>query len=1139
MWLVSGGLLIAFASYVVLPFGLAWYLPQYAAQHGIRLHVERVRVEPFGAKISLSGLRVATSGNSPVEWSNVEARVDLAALASGRLVLDRFHLSEAKLHAGESGLEGTGVLREMPDALPEEVSVGELVIDNIELTTISRALGHPAIVDWLRISSLDGVFRPEGAEVEADLTIGGGGSRLRGRLNLDDTGWILNASELVANDVPLDGLPALIGADASWRGRLDGAGPVRLVYSPVNGAFSATTDGRWAIEGLDLGLANVAISGARADWSGAAFMMFSGDSLDTLGFDGEVGLRETRIDVADALAVTATQITLKVDASRAPETRLSVEGHIPAARVMGKGGVFESVDAEATQIVAQVALTIADGFGIEVERLKSNALNVKLPADRSVDIEQIEIERIVVESGSNVMSAETGSAERVDWRGFTGPQSAGAATRLAIKRIERQRNGEIRLGFSSADSIESRSVDSVLRLRDMALDSTTLSPDGAMAAGGARIADTWFASESTTLILDRLSLEGVERDTDGTVGIASGRARVVDHAQAGKQTIVGTDVEFDGGRVSGRAWVANHIGFAEADIETDNASYTLRELALADAAGETERAKARRATLGTLEIGFGAHRVVVGGLAADSPDWHDGTGDAQAIEATSITLDTAHRQRWRSSGVRLTGVETTASGRTSADEASLESLVLSATDDFRTGAQQVVMDRLVFDGASAMRTERATAERTYFRATDGSGIDIAGLGVDALEWSGETLAVEQGAAPLMIVTAIPARASFDTVAFTSAQLGTSGMREFATVTSASGRGNVERVLEWTAGALALNGYHAPADGEVAFASLAAHDVEMVGDGNETHLRAKRAAATGTRIDASGEAVFARVEVDAVTMDDSRGQASTSARALRADLLTIRESALEIGALSLSGVETAIELSETSDWEFPVLPVGTGDAQSPFRVRIHEASVAEADSVIRILDRSTEPDFVEDVKIGSAVLRAFDSAAIGVPSRFAVQATANSFTALQADGVLVPTLTGTDVDLSATVHGLSLRELSPYTRLHLGRPVEGGHADVALDATIRTSDLEGVADITLSEVELGDSELPAGSLEPGAGGFRELDAALDSLGDEQGTIKLKVPLRGELDAHDFDLDALMTRALASTALDTAAAFPGAE
>ena len=1139
MWLVSGTLLIAFATYVALPVGLAWYIPQIGAQYGIRLHVGRVRVEPFTSTLGFSGVRVATSGDSSIVWANIESRVDLAALLSGRLVFDSFHLSDATLHAGDTGMDVTGVLPEVPAALHEDVSVGELVIGGVELATISEALGRPVAIDSLRISSLDDLFRPEGTEIEADFTIGEGRATLQGRLDLDEAGWILDAADVVANDVPLDGLSALLGAGGSWRGRLDGSGPVRLVHSLVDGAFSATTGGRWAVEGLELGVAQVAISGARADWNGAAFLTFSGDAVDALGADGEVALRELRVDVADVLVIEAPELVAQVDASQAPETRLTVAGHVPEASFDGKGGAFDAVDAEVTNLVSQVALTFADDVGVEVDRLKSGGLAVKLPADRSIGVEQLELERVVVESGANVVSAAAGTAERVDWRGLIEPGSTGSATRLAMQRIERHGNGELRLALASTDTVKDRSDDSVLRLSEVVLESTTFSPAGTVAVGGARVSDAWLANDTGTLILERLSLDGVERDEGGAVSFAAGRARVLDHTQTGTWSMVGTGFELADVTTAGRAWEARYVLLDEADIGTGDASYALQGLVLVDATGEGERGNARLARLGRLEHGSGGSRVVVEDLSADSPAWREGMGGAQAIEAVSITVDTVGLRRWQSSGWRLTGVERAASGRTGADTASLEELVLSAADDSTTGAQRIELDGLVFDGESAVHARSAFAEQTYFRTGDGSGIDIAGLRADAIEWNGETLAAERGAAPLMGITAPPARASFDTVAFTAAQLGIGGMRTLGTVTAASGHGKVDRGLEWSAGGLALAGYSAPSFGETMFDSVETHDVEIVDDDAGTHLRADRVEARGTRIDASGAAVFANAEAEGITLDDTLGAASMSARALRASPLTIRESALEIGALRLSGIESTIGLSESGDWELPPVPIGTGEAQPAFRVRIQEASTLDPPSVIRFVDRTTEPDFAASVDIASAALRELDSEALGVPARFSVEAAGNVFTALRAGGVLTPGLAGTDLDLNATIQGLSLRELSPYSRLHLGRSVEGGHADVTLEATIRTSDLEGTADFALREVALGESGLPAGPSGRDAEGTSSLDAALDSLRDEQGGIELEVPLHGKLDAPDFDFDGLVIRALADTAVETAEARSKAE
>ena len=727
IWLVWGALLAAFASYVALPLGLTWYMPRLAAQHGIRLDVERVRVEPFESRLRLDGVRIATGGDPPMEWSSVEARVDLAELLSGRLVLDDFRSRDAKLHGVDPRSMVAGLLPDAPAKLPEQVSIGELVVEEVELASISETLGRPVTIDRLRISSLDDVFRPEGAEVRAEVSIGEGRSSLRGRLGFDAPDWSLDA-EAGANDVPLDGLPALPGAGGSWRGRLHGAGPVRLVHAPDDGAFSATVGGRWAVDGPELALAGALISGARADWDGTVFITFSGDAVGALGVDAEAGARGVRVDVGDVLAVETPELMLRIEASQAPGARLSVEGRSPTVRASGRGGAFEVLEAEATNVVSQVALALAGEGGVEVDRLLSDALSAKLPDGRTIDTERI---------------------------------------------------------------------------------------------------------------------------------------------------------------------------------------------------------------------------VLAGG----------------AVESGMTTFD----------------------------------------------------------------------------------------------------------------------------------------------------------------------------------SVEAHEVAVAGGADEGRLRADRLAARGARIDPSGAMVFTSAEADGITLDDARGRASaSSAHALRAGPLAVRGSEVEIGALRLSGLESTIGLGEDGGWELPALPAGAGGARPSSRVRIEEASIADPGSVLRIIDRTTEPDFTARVDVSNAVLRGFDSAPGDVPARFSVEATWDVFTALQAGGVLIPMPAGADLDLGVTARGLSLRALSPYPRLHLGRQVRGGSADVVLDLTVRGPDLEGVAGFTLSDVMLGEPALPADP--PGAGPAdpSPLDAALDLLEDgQEGRVALEVPLRGRLDAPGFDFDGLLIRALANAVLERARTLPKAD
>jgi len=88
----------------------------------------------------------------------------------------------------------------------------------------------------------------------------------------------------------------------------------------------------------------------------------------------EAEIRERLLDIE------AAELMLRVDASQAPEPRLSMQGHAPAIRLRGRGGAFEAVDALATNLVSQLALTAADDFGVEVDRLKSGALTVTAAA---------------------------------------------------------------------------------------------------------------------------------------------------------------------------------------------------------------------------------------------------------------------------------------------------------------------------------------------------------------------------------------------------------------------------------------------------------------------------------------------------------------------------------------------------------------------------------------------------------------------------------------------------------------------------------------------------------------------------------------------------------------------------------------
>ena len=1178
-WLVSGVLTIVFASYVALPIGLSLYLPQLAVRYGLRLDLERVRVDPFGSRLLLSGARIGTGGGSSIEWSSVEARIDLAALLSGRVVLDGFRLSDAKLIAGAPEGARSDALPNMLAAPLEDLGVSEFVVDEVALVTLSETLGQPVSVDWLQVASLAEAFRPEGSAIRADASVGEGRVTLRGRLAMNATDWTLDA-EVGANDVSLDGGPVPGVPDGTLRGRFDGSGPVRFVYSPVTGGFSVSVGGRWAAEGLEVVLGGTVVSEARADWDGAAFMAFSGEAVETFSADADLRLRALGVDVADAFRVEATELALRIDASRTDAARLSIEGSGPVVRFSGKGGVFEAAAAEGTNLVSRVTFTRAGDPRIDVGRVGFDALSAKLRDGRSIDVEWLRLDHAAAGSDAHPVSVATATAERVDWRGFPVSLSAGTAARLSFEGIEGRGDGELRFAHASAGTVDADGEGLDLWLRDVVLDATTLSPAGTAGVAGARISAARFTNEARTVTLEGLSLEGVEQDEDGAVSIASGRVRSIDHVAAGARRVArGSEFELSGAMMSEQGWGARHARLDRMHVETDDADYVLREPAFLDATGAGGRGSARVALLGALEVGSGGNLIVVEELAAASPAWDEEGMRSEAIEAVSLTFDTADRDRWEWKGWMLTGVETTAAGRAEASTASVEALTMNAAGGSTAGVQGLTLTGLTFDGESTMRASNAFVEQLRYRARPGgadggSGVGVGGLHTGDLEWNGEALTATQGAAPEVSVTVGPVRASFDAVEFTNARLGADGVRRLESLTAASHRGKADggtdvqgsigfqggtelqdrtgTVLEWSAGELTLGGYLVSAFGETTLDSAETRGVEVLGDATDARLRAERLALRGTRIDPTGAVVLADARVEGFALQGADGRTHTAARALQADRFAIGGSGLEIASLDVSGIDSTIEVDENGEWVFTGLPFGADDSRSSLRARIEEAGATAPDSTIRFIDRTTDPDFATRLDLERATLRGFDSEAIDVPALFSVEATAETFTALEIDGsntraasplpartaetftaleidgALIPTLTGIDLDLNALVSGLSLPDFSPYSRRHLGRDVVAGHADVALDLAVRSSDLEGVAHFALNGVELGEPAAPEGSPAP------DPTSALPE--ETQGTITLEVPLRGRTDDPGFDFDGLVTRGLAQTARQRSGTLP---
>ena len=797
-----------------------------------------------------------------------------------------------------------------------------------------------------------------------------------------------------------------------------------------------------------------------------------------------------------------------------------------------------------------MALLAANGAGLEVDRLESGTIAVQLQQGGSIAVSRLELERMFFDSVTNALSAAAATARRIDWQDFAASQGSGTATGITVAGIERDGEGALRLARLSAETLDGADPGPAVRMNDIVLESAEISPSGRLTMEGMRASDSRLSSRESTLVLERVSLDGIERASGGSVvRVAAGRADVVDHTAAVGRAMVGKQARIDGAVVSGESWGATHIRFGHLDLATGAASYSFRELALADTAGEGWagdgwEANAREVRLGGIERWFGGNRVAGSELSALAVAWDDDAASAGDIGIASVTLDLKGQYRWEAGGVRLNGVQAGVSGGARADVVSMEALAMDVAEESIIRISTFESGGLTFDGENRLHASSATAGRARFRIRADVSVDATGLRADALEWNGESLAAQHGEAPLMSVRAAPVRASLDAVEFVSARFGARGLLRLDALSAASFRGGVaaEPGLQWTAGESKLVGYRSGGAGEATLDLVETQGVEVVAVGDDARLRAGGFAVRGARLEPSGDLVIADVLVDGAALgraNDTR----LSADAVRGGRVVVRDAGLEIGSIDLSGLEAAIGLDEKGEWDLPPLPfragsfrtgpLGTDDGGEPYSVGIDEAGIAgPAAAVVHVVDRTTDPDFAARVDIERATLRGFRSSAIGLPARFSIEGAADAFSSARVEGALIPTLTGTDLDLNVDLRGLTLPAFSPYARLHLGQDLAAGQADATLALAVRSADLDGVVDFRPSGVRFRDMASPANRSVVGS--------ALALIEARNGAIELTASLLGSVDGPRASTSiASWSRALADSALDAANRLEKAE
>jgi len=286
------------------------------------------------------------------------------------------------------------------------------------------------------------------------------------------------------------------------------------------------------------------------------------------------------------------------------------------------------------------------------------------------------------------------------------------------------------------------------------------------------------------------------------------------------------------------------------------------------------------------------------------------------------------------------------------------------------------------------------------------------------------------------------------------------------------------------------------------------------------------------------AVFAK-DTAATGSKESSGGSVLSAGLITADSIQVTEgNQVAIGLLEWRDVISLIQRDPDGEWR-PVRiihtlpftntdteekqPAAVDNADVPAgRVRVDEIRVV-GDSAIILDDRTVKPPFNMRLTVTEAVLKNVDNGQPDQDSPISIKGRISKHSHISVEGTMQPFAEHPTLDLKNHVDGISLPQLSPYTVAALGYALESGHLDADSTLKINKGKIDSQNNLVIRGLEITgvDNEsrekLDGQLLVP-------LSTGLSMLRDDNDTIKLDLPVSGDIDSPDFGIGDIINTAM---------------
>ena len=195
---------------------------------------------------------------------------------------------------------------------------------------------------------------------------------------------------------------------------------------------------------------------------------------------------------------------------------------------------------------------------------------------------------------------------------------------------------------------------------------------------------------------------------------------------------------------------------------------------------------------------------------------------------------------------------------------------------------------------------------------------------------------------------------------------------------------------------------------------------------------------------------------------------------------------------------------------------------PMQLQIGEVLIGQQGQV-RVLDESVSPALSQQFSKLDLSIQHLDATRPDKGATLSFNLGVNRFGYLKLAGDLAPFGDHLNTRIDGELHGVDVRNLSGYAGKFIGYHLDNGSMDADIDLAVREDEIDAEITTRFHELKvspLKKNELPEGAEELGV----PLEFALSLLRDNDGTIELKLPIGGNINAPEFSLSKIINKVL---------------